>query len=138
MINYELMKHFLLILFLLISIRVMAPTERFLILSDHPPVNPYLNLYNASCFVESSHRAKVINEKEQAYGIVQIRIGKLTDYNNETGNHYTLQDCLNPYISKKIWMHFAAKYDHRDYERIAKAWNRSRTDKYWNKIKAEL
>jgi hypothetical protein len=132
------MKHSLLIFFLLVSIRGMAPTERFLTLSDPPPVNPYLNLYNASCFVESSHRAKVINEKEKAYGIVQIRIGKLTDYNNETGNHYTLQDCLDPDVSRKIWMHFAAKHDHRDYEKIAKAWNRSTTDKYWNKVKKHI
>ena len=132
------MKQSLLLFFLLITIRVMAPTERFQPLLKPDPVNPYLNLYNASCFVESSHRAKVINEKEQAWGIVQIRQVKLDDYNKETSNHYTLQDCLNPDISKMIWMHFASKYDYRDCESIAKTWNRSKTEKYWNKIKNSL
>lgn len=132
------MKQSLLILFLLISIRVMAPTQRYLPLLRPEPVNPYLNLYKASCFVESSHRAKVINEKEKAYGIVQLRQMKLDDYNKETGNHYTLHDCLDQDISKTIWMHFASKYDYRDYELIAKSWNRSKTDIYWNKIKLAL
>lgn len=132
------MKQSLLILFLLISIRVMAPTERYLTLLRPEGINPYLNLYKASCFVESSHRANVINHDENAYGLVQIRQGKLTDYNNETGNNYTLQDCLNPDVSKKIWMHFADKYDYWDYETIAKRWNASTTDKYWNKIKTNL
>ena len=132
------MKQSILILFLLITIKVMAPTERFTPLMKPTEVNPYLSLYKASCFVESSHRTKVINEKEKAYGIVQCRQMKLDDYNRETGNHYILPDCLNPDISKKIWMHFASKYDHRDYEKIAKAWNGSKTDIYWNKIKLSL
>ena len=132
------MKPTLLILFLLITIQVMAPTERFLTLLNPEPINPYLNLYKATCFVESSHRAKVINHKEQAFGIVQCRQMKLDDYNKETGNNYTLQDCLNPDVSKMIWMHFASKYDYRDYETIAKRWNASTTDKYWNKIKTNL
>jgi predicted transcriptional regulator len=132
------MKQSLLLFFLLITIKVMAPTERFQPLLRPEPVNPYLNLYNASCFVESSHRAKVINEEEQAYGIVQIRQVKLDDYNKETGNHYILSDCLDADVSKMIWMHFASKYDHEDYEIIAKAWNRSKTDKYWEKIKDNL
>ena len=132
------MKQSLLILFLLITIKVMAPTERYLTLLIPEPVNPYMNLYNATCFVESSHRAKVINQDEQAYGIVQCRQMKLDDYNRETGSCYTLQDCLDPGISKKIWMHFAAKYNHRDYEKIAKKWNGSKTDIYWNKIKLSL
>jgi len=132
------MKQSFLILFLFITIRAMAPTERFQPLLRPEPVNPYMNLYKASCFVESSYRAKVINHKEQAYGIVQLRQMKLDDYNKETGNHYTLQDCLDPDISKKIWMHFASKYDYRDCELIAKAWNRSKTNKYWEKIKSNL
>ncbi len=35
-------------------------------------------------------------------------------------------------------MYFATKYDYRDNETISKAWNRSRTNKYWNKIKYNL
>ena len=132
------MKQSLIILFLIITIKAMAPAERYLTLLKPEPVNPYLNLYNATCFVESSRRAKVINQDEQAYGIVQCRQMKLDDYNKETGNNYILSDCLDPDISKKIWMHFASKYDHRDYESIAKAWNRSKTDKYWEKIKLSL
>lgn len=123
---------------MLISIKVMAPTERFQPLLRPEPVNPYMNLYKASCFVESSHRTKVINYEEMAFGIVQIRQCKLDDYNKETGNHYMLQDCLNPDVSKTIWMHFASKYDYRDCELIAKAWNRSKTNVYWNKIKSNL
>jgi len=116
----------------------MAPMDDFAVILRPEPVNPYLKLYNASCFVESSHREKVINYEEKAYGIVQLRQMKLDDYNRETGNHYTLQDCLNPDISKMIWMHFASKYDYRDYEKVAKAWNRSKTDIYWNRIKNNL
>ena len=75
-----------------------------------------------------------------AYGISQIRQGKLDDFNRETGKHYTLEDCLDPDVSKEIYMHFAVKYGPYQIEKLARRWNGSgpMTDEYWKKIKKEL
>lgn len=129
-------KLLILIILIIVGPRIYAPTERVIFIESPPGINPYLELYQATCFVESSYRPDAINQQEQAYGLVQIRQCKLDDYNKETGKNYTLQDCLVPEISKEIYMHFASKFDHKEYELIAKKWNGSgpMTGEYWKKV----
>jgi hypothetical protein len=123
----------------------MAPTERFQPLLKPDPVNPYLNLYKASCFVESSHRAKVINEEEQAYGIVMIRQCKLDDFNKATGKKYVLTDCFNTSISKEIFMQHCDIYGPYNLEKCSRTWNGGpngmkykETEEYYLKIQKVL
>lgn len=124
----------------MITVKVYAPTEKVIYLESPPGINPYMDLFQAQCSVESSNRPEVINHDEQAYGLVQIRQCKLDDFNIETGKNYTLDDCLVPEISKEIYMHFASKFSPNDYELIARRWNGSglMTAKYWKKVKAKL
>lgn len=133
-----------LILIILISLAagyLFAPGRVELPISAGIPVNPFEKLWIATIEVELQGKADTtINRNEWAYGPGQIRECKLTDYNNETGNHYSLLDCLNRDVARKIYMHFANKYGPMDLETIAKTWNGSgpMTEDYWKLIKAEL
>jgi len=134
------MKRLILILCIaFISDRVgYAPEYKTLIIEQVKPINPYEAIWEAVCKTESSGRAYVINKKELAYGIAQIRISKLKDYNRLTKNNYTLIDCLDPDKSKKIFMFFSGRYNPNEYRAIARDWNKSKTEKYWNKVKINL
>ncbi len=75
------MRIILTILLITFSLQLKAPAMRFLPIVQAEGINPYSELFNATCFVESSNRAGIINFSEQAYGIVQIRQCRLDDYN---------------------------------------------------------
>jgi hypothetical protein len=134
------MKPLLLTLFLSLCFVLKAPDNKTLVLIETEPENPFKMLYEATRIVESNCKADTINPNEQAYGETQIRKCKLTDYNNETGSHYTLEDCLKPEIARKIYMHFASKYNPSDIEKCSKRWNGSgpKTEIYWQKISKYL
>ena len=54
--------------------------------------------------VESSGREKIINKKEQAYGLLQIRKQMIIEANNIAGyNKYHLRDALSRKKSIEIW-----------------------------------
>ena len=134
------MRTLLSIFFLSLCLRLSAPETNCITIFQAEPIDPILSLFKAVSFVESSNRPKIVNEKEQAYGIVQIRQGKLFDYNRATRSSYTLEDCFNVEVSKKIFYFFAGTFDYRDYEGIAKAWNGAgkSNEIYWQKIKNKL
>jgi hypothetical protein len=134
------MKRLITIILLFLPITIFAPDNNVATLIVGTSINPYENLFSAACTVESDNNPLAINLMEEAYGIVQIRQGKLTDFNNQTSKHYSLEDCLNPEIAREIYMHFASKYGPTDIETIAKTWNGSgpMTETYWNKIKDKL
>jgi hypothetical protein len=127
-------------LILFLPAKLLSPPDPSVMIVRPEPFNPYLALWEATCRVESSKVEHSINYQEKAFGIAQIRAGKLKDYNNQTGSSYTLDDCLDPGVSYKIWIHFAKKYGHKDPERIAKRWNGSGkiTEIYWEKVKKHL
>lgn len=132
------MRKLLCLLMFMILIPAYAPAVRFLTLLRPEPVNPYETIWKAICMVESSNRPHIINHKEQAYGIIQVRKARLDDFNKETGQSYCLSDCLRPDVSKIVFMHNAVRFNPTDYRLIARDWNRSRTEKYWNRIKKHL
>lgn len=128
-----------LILFLsLLTLPAFAPCEKAAYILRDEPVNPYERIWQAVCKVESSNRPDAINYKEAAYGICQLRKARLSDFNREAGQSYSLTDCLRPDISKIVFMHNATKFNPTDYRLIARDWNKSKTEIYWNKVKKAL
>jgi hypothetical protein len=128
----------------LLNLSLLAPPSPDVIyLEREEPIfeshyNPtYEPLFQAVAFIESSMRPGVINAKEQAYGLVQIRQCKLDDYTKITGRRLTLRDCLDPKVAKEIFMFFAQG---KTFEQAARNWNGkwSLTETYWNKVKARL
>jgi len=102
------------------------------------PKNEIETLWMAMCQIESSNRPRVINKKEQAYGIIQVRQIKLDDYFNNTGTRYTLKDMLDTTKAREVWQYYADK--HKNPETIARRWNGSgeMTSVYWSKVKKHL
>lgn len=115
-----------------------APDQKSIAIPQPEVINPYERIYKAICTVESSNRPDVINYKESAFGICQLRKARLSDFNREAGQSYSLVDCLRPDVSKIVFMHNASKFNPTDYRLIARDWNRSKTEIYWNKVKAKL
>ena len=134
------MKTIFTILLLIAATDLFAPEAGLLPVLDPDPVNPYQELWEATCFVESTCNPDTINAYEQAYGIAQIRQIRIDDYNNRTGSHYSLYDCLDSTTARKIYMYYASKYGPMDLETIARRWNGSgpMTEEYWEKIKINL
>ncbi len=139
------MKYLIFALFLSISGILYAPALDYTPMMAGIEINPFSELFTATCTVESGNDQNAINEKEQAYGAAQIRQCKLTDYNRQTRNHYSLADCLDPAISRRIYMHFAAMYNPSELEQVSRVWNggprgmeKKSTVQYWNRILKNL
>jgi hypothetical protein len=122
----------------LIPLAGISPPNKALYIKKDIPIQPYETIWLAVCKTESSMRPGAINKKEQAYGIAQIRPNRLKDYNRLTKNNYTLKDCLNPIVSKKVFIYFSSEFAPNEYRLIARDWNKSKTDKYWRKVKKNL
>jgi hypothetical protein len=127
----------ILILSLLTSV-LTAPPNKSAVIIVPEVIKPYEAIWNATCKVESDFNPLAYNPSEGAIGIVQIRGIRLRDYVKRTGKYYILKDCYDKKTSKEIWLYYAMKFHHGDYESIAKAWNASRTNKYWDKVKSQL
>jgi hypothetical protein len=85
--------------------------------------------------VESRGDIFAYNPHEQATGAFQIRPIRLRDYNEKTGKNYTLDQMYNYEIAKSVFLYFT---NDQSYELVAKDWNKSRTNRYWKLVKAEL
>jgi hypothetical protein len=135
------MKKLFLIVFLMsLSIRVIAPIQKSLLIPEPPPIEPFKKLIYAVGMVEGMGDTTAYNEREMAAGYFQIRPIRLEDYNNRTGNKYTMNDMFDYEISEKVFLYFASQIGPYDLERIAKNWNGSgaKTIEYWERIKEYL
>lgn len=120
---------------------LLAPGRTELPIGAEIPINPFEKLWCATIAVELQGKPDTtINRNEWAYGPGQVREVRIEDYNKRTGSHYTLEDCLNREVARKIYMYYAGKYGPMDLETIARAWNGSgpKTDEYWGKIREAL
>jgi hypothetical protein len=132
------MKRILLtITFLLIALVMYAPEYKSLYIIEGNVINYYDRIIKAVVAVESSGGKILYNKAENAVGAFQIRPIRLRDYNERTGSKYQMKDLYRYEISKKIFLYYAKK-DGTSYESIAKNWNKSRTNKYWNQVKKKL
>lgn len=97
-------------------------------------INPYETIWDAIAMAESDKNSSAFNPNELATGIVQIRPIRLLDYNQRTGSNYTLNDCFNVQISKKIFMYYAMQFLPTEYDKIATDWNKCKTTAYWERV----
>jgi hypothetical protein len=125
-------------LVIFISLDAFAPANHSLTVLRTEPINPFERILKAISDVESNNGTNLFNSKENAVGYFGIRPIRLLDYNLRTGKNITLDQCYDYETGKMIFLFFACKFNPNDYECIAKDWNKSRTDKYWNKVKAKL
>jgi hypothetical protein len=135
------MKKLFLIVFLMsLTIRAIAPNQKSLLITEPPPIEPFKKLIYAVGMVEGMGDTTAYNEREMAAGYFQIRPIRLEDYNNRTGNKYTMNDMFDYNISEKVFLYFASQIGPYDLERIAKNWNGSgaKTIEYWERIKEYL
>ena len=102
----------------------------------------YEPLIKAIFKYEANNNTLAYNPNEEAYGGLQIRPCRLKDFNNLTGNSYTLQDMYNFDKAKEVFLYFATHnrkgrlIKGKPYEQVAKNWNGSGplTIKYWEAI----
>lgn len=127
-----------LISLLLITVNLLAPGDERPILIAPVLTHPYAKIITAIGTVESNRDNAAFNKKEGAAGQFQIRAIRLKDFNHRTGIKYRLKDMYDYNKAITVFMYYASNYSPDDYEGIAKEWNKSRTDRYWNKVKAEL
>jgi uncharacterized protein YhfF len=130
-------KMMLILLFGLITGGLFAPEYKVVYITTPEKISSYDRLFEAVCMVESSMRTTIVNEKEQAYGIAQIRQIRLNDFNKKTNKHYTLEDCFNVDVSKEIFLFYVGD---KSFEQAARDWN-GRWDltlNYWKKVQKYL
>jgi hypothetical protein len=132
------MKTLLIIFLLLISIRAFAPEIKRIVVFKTDKINHYDRILRAIAKVESHNGTYLYNPKENAVGIFQIREICLRQFNNETGKNYQLIEMYDSVKATEVFMYEATKFNPDQYEAISKAWNKSKTNKYWNLIRVEL
>jgi hypothetical protein len=133
-------KIFLLLIFGLLPCMAYSPGYNVLYIAEAMPICPYDKIISIITFIESSNNPLAYNKTEKAVGLFQIRPIRLRDYNEKANKNYTLKDCFDPIISKKIFLFYARKYEPTDFEGISHEWNGKygKTDKYWKKVKKRL
>jgi hypothetical protein len=137
----RILKKIVSITFLLaMAFKAFAPASYSVIIVRPAPVEPYVNLIHAIGMVETQYDTLAYNPLEEAAGYFQIRPIRLMDYNNRTGNDYSLLDLFDYKISEKIFLYYATEIGPYDFERIAKTWNGSgnSTILYWEQVKKFL
>lgn len=138
-------KAILALLFTLMPLLAFAPANGEMAIATAPiikikeaPVifrSNYDNLIIAIARYESNGIDSIINQKEQAYGRLQIRQCRVDAYNRVTGKSYKLEDMFNFNIAREVFLYYAKG---KTYEQAAKDWNGSGplTITYWAKVKA--
>ena len=127
-----------LIFLLLITVNLFAPGDERPILIAPVLTHPYAKIIQAIGTVESNRDNAAFNKKEGAAGQFQIRAIRLKDFNHRTGMKYRLKDMHDYTKAVTVFMYYASDFAPDDYEGIAKEWNKSRTNRYWNKVKDQL
>jgi hypothetical protein len=130
---------FLLLLFC--SVLVAPPVDRPVLYIETPTIISYFDsitgydaLIDAVVKWESDGDTCAFNPKENAVGAFQIRQCRIDHYNALNGTKYTLNDCYDYKLSKRIFLFFAKG---KDWEQAARDWNGSgpMTVEYWENVK---
>lgn len=144
------MKKLTLAFFLFMSITgtALAPPSNTMYIPESKPIlymdaGSYTPLIDAMFTYEASRNPFAHNDLEDAHGGLQIRQGRLDDYNTCNGTNYTLDDCYNFELSKKIFLYFTNHtlsgklIPYKTWEQAAKDWNGSgkATEIYWENVK---
>jgi hypothetical protein len=126
-----------LITLIFLSLICKAPEYRTLLIAKEDRMTEFDPLIKAITWVESMNGKYVYNEKENAVGWFQIRECRIDHYNRLTGSNYTLNDCYDYELSKKVFLYFAKG---KSFEKAAKSWNGSgrMTISYWEKVRRQI
>jgi len=100
-----------------------APPNGAGVVFESEGVNPYQDLWQATCFVESSGNRFAIGDNGKSYGIAQIQQSRLDDFYNRTGIRYTLQDMFDVDKSREVFMYYAGLHGPYKSEQICREWN---------------
>ena len=122
----------------LFSLTLKAPSDEAIRIVKTEPIRPYETIINAIVEVESNGNVLAYNPKEGATGAFQIRQIRLDEYNKLSGENLKLSDCYDYETSKRIFLFYSCKFHPSDYKSIAIDWNKSKTLKYWNKVKQKF
>ena len=101
-------------------------------------INPYEAIIKAITDVESSGNSLAYNPKENAVGAFQIRQIRIDEYNRLTGDNFALVEMYDYSKAIKVFMYYTSQFEPWQHREIARDWNKSVTNKYWNKVRAEL
>ena len=125
-------------LLLLTSLKSFAPEEKKTFLHTGERINPYTRILRAVIATESGGDVSAFNKTENAKGCLQIRPIRIRDFNRLTGKNYSHDDAFDYDKAVEVFMYYASHFDYRDERSIARDWNKSTTDKYWNIVKTKL
>ena len=135
------MRKLILIMLLLCEKLSAPPGVQVPVILQTEPLNNLEAIWRAVCQVESGGRSDAfcidINCLPSV-GIAQIQPSRISHYNRLTGASYTLADCFDAEVSKRVFMYFARRIGNE--ERLIKAWNGSgeMTEIYLTKVKRYL
>jgi hypothetical protein len=134
----------ILIILIILTFRVYAPTNPVLYIPAPDKIQPYEAIWKAICQAESGGDPYAIGDKnlrKHSYGIAQIRQSRLDDFYKQTGIRYSVKEMFDTAKSKEVFMFYASGDD----ETIARCWNggpdgmnKKSTKKYYNLIKSNL
>ena len=122
----------------LFTATLQAPNDGSMVIVKTEAISPYETIINAVVTIESGGNTFAYNAKEGATGAFQIRQIRLDEYNKLLGENLKLTDCYDYEVSKRIFLFYSCQFRPDDYRSIAIDWNKSKTDKYWNKVKLKL
>jgi hypothetical protein len=128
------------LVFLTLALDVFAPSTTTKVIIESTPIKPFTKLIQAVGMVETGFDTLAYNAVEEATGYFQIRPIRVMDYNQRTGNNYTLNDMYNYEIAEKVFLYYASIIGPGNFEKIEKSWNGSgpMTIHYWERVKKYL
>ena len=106
-------------------------------------VNPFEDLWQATCQVESSGNRLAIGDNGKSYGIAQIQQSRLDDYYQRTGIRFELSDMFDVDNSREVFIYYCD--NPYNLEAISRSWNggngwrhKKQTKDYWQKIQRRI
>lgn len=136
------------LLFIFLFGTAMAPPSGVLMIPMAYPIihfdgGNYEPLMDAIYHYETHYNSLAVNSLEEAYGGFQIRQNRLNHYNKLNSTNYTLKDCFDLEVSRKIFLYFTnhnangKPIQPKSWEQAAKNWNGGgpKTITYWNEVK---
>ena len=125
-------------IFILWFSQLTAPPSGGIAIEVSEGINPYKTIIHAIGEVESKHDTLAYNPGEGATGYFQIREIRLRDYNERTGECLTMTDMYDYHKAERVFLYYATQFRYDDYRSIARDWNKSRTNRYWNRVKKHI
>jgi len=120
-----------------------APPNGAEVVFESERVNPFEDLWQATCFVESSGNRFAIGDNGKSWGIAQIQQSRIDDYYQRTGIRFELSDMFDVEKSREVFMYYCS--DPYNLEAISRSWNggnnwrqKKQTHDYWYKVQKFL